>query len=184
VGLLGLAIIVGLFLPSVPGLGQRQAAEGTRSGQGPGTEITDQGRTHFGVGEVAAAGYYASLPATSGTHALIWAECGIFSSSLPDEVQVHNLEHGFVMVQYNTQDQAVIDALKVVVQGLPRFPDYLIMAPYPAMTETIALTAWGRVQYLETVDEGAIKAFAEAYRNRGPERAAGCASGGFTDATR
>ena len=185
VGLLGLAIIVGLFLPSVPGIGPQQAAQTTRRGGGPGTTVPDQGRTHLGVGEASPAGYYSSAPPTSGNHAPVWTECGVLTSPLPDEVQVHNLEHGFVMVQYNTQDQAVIDALKDVVRGLTRSPDYLIMAPYPTMTETIALTAWGKVQYLETVDEGAIQAFAEAYRGRGPEIGSlGCTPGGFTEAAR
>ena len=38
------------------------------------------------------------------------------------------------------------------------------------MDETVALTAWGVLQYLDAYDEQAITDFIDAYRNKGPER--------------
>ena len=163
--IVGLAVILGLFLS--PAILPPRSAD--RSGDGPGTPVADQGRRHLASGAVALPGYYNSIPPTSGDHAPTWERCGVFTDPIPNEIQVHNLEHGFVIVQYNTQDQAVIDRLEEVVDNLPGNLDHLILAPYPAMEQTIALTAWGVVQYLDTVDEDAIRAFANAYRGRGPE---------------
>ena len=181
VAFLGVIIIAGLILPSVPGFGAPREASGPQSGDAPGETFPDQGRLHLDAGEAATAGYYNSVPPTSGTHSPSWTRCGIFTSPLPEEIQVHNLEHGFVLVQYNTEDQAVIDSLEEVVKKLPSYPQYVILAPYPQMTQTIALTAWRHAHYLETVDEAAIRAFAGAYRGRGPELASGCEPGGFME---
>ena len=161
----GLAVILGLFLS--PAILPPRAAE--RSGDGPGTPVADLGNRHLTSGASVSAAFYNSIPPTSGDHAPTWERCGVFTGPIPNEVQIHNLEHGFVIVQYNTQDQATIDRLEEVVDNLPGNLDYLILAPYPAMEQTVALTAWGVVQYLETVDEDAIRAFADAYRGRGPE---------------
>jgi hypothetical protein len=166
IGLVGILVIAGLILPSLPG---RQPGQGSRSSQGPGTPVADLGQDHFRPGETAPAGYYNSVPPTSGRHDPSWARCGIHDTPVPEENQVHNLEHGFVLVQYSTKDQAIISSLGVQVRSLPRYPDYLILAPYPRMQQPIALTAWGVVQYLDLVDPQAIQAFAEAYRGRGPE---------------
>jgi hypothetical protein len=160
-----MAVILGLFLS--PGLVTPRSA--SRVGDGPGTQVPDLGQRHLSPGATAPATYYSSIPPTSGDHALRAERCGVFTSPIPNEVQVHNLEHGFVIVQYNTQDKATIDRLEEAVNNLPGNLDYLILAPYPAMEQTIALTAWGAVQYLDTVDEDAIHAFTDAYRGRGPE---------------
>ena len=185
VGLLGLAVIVGLILPSVLPGGPGAAAPtrrdiSTRPVDGPGTPVRDLGQGHFGSGETAAAGYYNAVPPTSGTHAPSWVRCGIHDSPIPDELQVHNLEHGFVLVQYNTQDQGLVDQLTRTVERLPGWSGYYILAPYPKMEQTIALTAWSVVLYLDTVDEQIMRAFADAYRARGPELGTPpCAPGGF-----
>jgi hypothetical protein len=181
IALLGVIIIAGLILPSVPGFGGPREASGPQSGDTPGETFPDQGRLHLDAGEAAPAAYYNSVPPTSGTHSPSWTRCGIFTSPLPEEIQVHNLEHGFILVQYNTEDQAIIDSLEETVKKLPSYPQYVILAPYPQMTQTIALTAWRVAQYLETVDEAAIRAFAGAYRGRGPELASGCEPGGFME---
>ena len=61
------------------------------------------------------------------------------------------------------------------MEGLLGFPEHYIMAPYPDMPSTIALTAWRVLHTLETVDEQAIRTFADSYRQRGPEPGApGC----------
>ena len=165
-GSLGLIIILGLVLPGIlPG----PSRTFSRDASGPGTIVSNQGRTHLAPGELAQVGYYNTSPPTSGAHAPTWERCGTFEAPIADEIQPHNLEHGFVLIQYNTEDQALIDELNDVVQNLSSYPDFLIMAPYPPMEQTIALTAWNVIQYLDTVDEVAINAFAETYRGLGPE---------------
>jgi hypothetical protein len=50
------------------------------------------------------------------------------------------------------------------------YPCYLVVAPYSDMDETIALTGWAVLQYLDAYNEQAIIDFIDAYRNKGPER--------------
>ena len=116
---------------------------------------------------------YNSSPPTSGPHYSSAAPWGISSEPIPDELQVHNLEHGGVFIQYSPQDDPEIRRLVEVL--VPRFPDYpcfIIVAPYP-MDHTIALTAWGVVQYMDSQDGinvAAILDFVNTYRGQGPER--------------
>lgn len=87
---------------------------------------------------------------------------GIHDKPLPDELQVHNREDGGVLVQYSCRDcDTLIAKLKATVS---RYPDRVILAPYPTIETRIALTAWGRIDTLDEVDEQRIVRFIEAYR--------------------
>ena len=183
----GLAVIIfllilGLVLPgALPPAQQR--ADGPSAG-GPGNIQPDLGRGHLAVGVGAPVNYYTTYPPTSGSHSPGWTNCGIHESPVPDEVLVHNLEHGFVNIQYNTEDEALVEELKTAAEDLPGWPDYYILTPYPNLDRDspIALTAWRVIQYLDTVDAAAMEEFANAYRTFGPEVASGCAPGGFMQA--
>ena len=163
---LGVVIIAGLalsgFQPS-----PRQGFD--REQDGPGIVMENQGRDHLAVGTHVASDYYNSIPPTSGTHALAPGRCGAYDSPGDPEVQVHNLEHGFVVINYDLEDQATIDELVAVAEDLPGWPNYYVLAPYPGIEQPIALTAWDVIQRLDTVDADAIRAFAGAYRSFGPE---------------
>jgi hypothetical protein len=70
------------------------------------------------------------------------APWGIFRAPWPAATLVHNMEHGGMVVWYNTTDQAVIDDIESFARDL--FP--VVVNPYPDMeAETIALTTWGRI---------------------------------------
>ena len=174
-GVLAVLIIAGLALPSFGGGGGGQnissesLADRPIGDSAPGTDFADQGRVHLEIGERNPEGYYNSNPPTSGAHAPSWVDCGIHDEPILDELQVHNLEHGFVIIQYNTQDENTISYLEEVAGELDQWPHYYILAPYPELENTIALTAWGKAQYMDTVDVAAMKAFAKAYRGRGQE---------------
>ena len=45
-----------------------------------------------------------------------------------------------------------------------RFPDHVILAPYPDMEPRIALTAWRRIDTMDAFDEKRILKFIRAYR--------------------
>jgi hypothetical protein len=67
--------------------------------------VEDQGQEHVSPGQTHDA--YNSVPATSGPHfgqPLAPARWGVHTQHLPDEVLVHNLEHGYVNVHYNCPD--------------------------------------------------------------------------------
>ena len=150
----------------------------------PGEKFPSLPATHI-AGEETFDGYN-SVPPTSGPHWSAPAPWGIYSQPIPNERQLHNLEHGGVMIQYNSEDQALIRQLIRFAQKQPSFPCFLIVAPYPDMPFTIALTAWpgkpatspvdsptylsGVRDTMERYDEDRLQAFVGAYRNRGPER--------------
>lgn len=122
---------------------------------------------------------YNSLPPTSGTHVGGKAQWGVSDSPIPDELQLHNLEDGGVMVQYNcipgkrTEDTAtpsaqetdqcnrLIDQLASVVK---KYSDKVAMAPYPKLDTKIALTAWTRIDKFNDFDEARIQKFIKAFK--------------------
>src|SRR6266542_3471123 len=57
------------------------------------------GQTHIAVGQSHPG--YNSVPPTSGWHYANPAPWGVSRDPIPDEVQVHDLEHGGIMVQYD-----------------------------------------------------------------------------------
>ena len=189
-GILAVLIIAGLALPSFGNIGNTVQQEILQRGgffarpaPGPGEVVADQGRIHFdSLSDRPDAGYYNSTPASSGTHSPTWERCGVFEEPVPEELMVHNLEHGFVNINYNTTDPALIGQIEAAAIGLPDWPLYYLMAPYPDMDATISLTAWNRVLYLDSVDEDAMQEFADAYQARGPEVARGCDSPGIMQA--
>ena len=130
-------------------------------------EFPIQGRTHIQRGQSHPA--YNSTPPTSGWHyADQVASPGVHAEPIPNEVQVHNLEHGEVMVQYDCPSGCpdTVAALERIVRS---YPKKVILAPYPGIGKAIALTSWGRLIYLDTPDEQAIRAFVKAYKDKGPE---------------
>jgi Protein of unknown function (DUF3105) len=121
---------------------------------------------------------YNSDPPTSGPHVRWVAPWGVHKVPIPQEIQVHNLEDGGVVVQYRCSAPcpelvAKLEALTtlpellampkalVSVQGPPAIR--LVVAPYPAMKSTIALTAWGRIETLNHYDNAKILRFIKTY---------------------
>ncbi len=126
----------------------------------PGEAVSDLGNLHIAYPETAE---YNSSPPTSGPHYTQIAAWGIHDEPIPNELQVHNLEDGGVMVQYSCVEgcDTLVTALERVVSKYDRG---VILAPYPDLESTIALTAWGRIDRLEEFDEKRIERFIEAYR--------------------
>jgi hypothetical protein len=126
----------------------------------PGVRYPDQGHRHLQF-EAEPHEPYNSDPPTSGPHLPYIAPWGVHTRPIPRELQVHNLEDGGVLVQYNCECPEVVEQLKKIVQSYDR---YVILAPYPGMKWRIALTAWTRMDTMDQVDERRIRRFIEAYR--------------------
>ena len=109
---------------------------------------------------------YNSNPPTSGPHVEYTAPWGISEEIIPDEVQVHNLEDGGVVIQYNPNKVGddEIEQLEQIVKSASG--KSILMAPRYDMDYYIALTAWRRLLSLDMVDETQINAFIDAYAGK------------------
>ena len=126
----------------------------------PGQKFADLGNLHVQtVGDPHEP--YNSTPPTSGPHLPYIAPWGIHTRPIPNELQVHNLEDGGVVIQYNCDCPDLAAKLGDLVR---QYDKHVIVAPYPEMASTIALTAWTRIETLSAFDEKRIRRFIEAYR--------------------
>jgi hypothetical protein len=126
----------------------------------PGEKYPDQGNDHLQAASDPHVPYN-SDPPTSGPHLGYIAPWGVHTRPIVKELQVHNLEDGGVMVQYNCTCPELVDKLRSIVTRYDRF---VVLAPYPDMKGRIALTAWTRLDRFEDFDEKRIVRFIEAYR--------------------
>jgi len=125
----------------------------------PGTKMPDLGNLHV-ASETTPHVPYNSDPPTSGPHLPYVAPWGVHTRPISKELQVHNLEDGGVVVQYNCDCPDVVDRLKAIVTKYDR---HVVLAPYPGMKTRIALTAWTRIETMEQLDESRVKRFIDAY---------------------
>ena len=122
--------------------------------------------THIPDGQTAT---YNSTPPSSGNHYSRPARAGGYSEPIKNETQVHNLEHGHVMVQHRGLTDAQVDALERIVREDPAM---ILMAPYPDMDAVVAFTSWGKIQTCDAWSE-AVPALARYFirtnRDNAPE---------------
>jgi hypothetical protein len=89
---------------------------------------------------------YASNPPTSGPHADQPMPFGVLNNPAPKENLVHNMEHGGVVIWYNTSNQDVINQLKSLVNDQRDRQRFVVLTQYTGMEpETIAVTSWTRL---------------------------------------
>lgn len=131
----------------------------------PGERVNNLGNQHISA-EAAASAVYNSKPPTSGPHFGQIAPWGVHTEPIPDALQIHNLEDGGVGIWYNCPDGCpeLVDQLTGIVDEMGE--ERLLLAPYPDMDATIALTAWNRIDKMEKFDRERIIEFIKAYRGR------------------
>ena len=125
-------------------------------------------RNHIGSGEGHIA--YNSVPATSGPHfgqPLEPASWGVHEIVLPDEVLLHNLEHGGISVTYNCPNGCgeLAAQLSELANNAVNDSEKVILSPYPDMETRIALTAWTFIDQFEEFDEGRIQDFVNTHES-------------------
>ena len=97
------------------------------------------------------------------------APWGIYRAPWPPETLLHNMEHGGVIVWYNTQNRDIVNELEDAIEERVRGGDLLVMTPYPGMErEQIAITAWSRIDAFPTADYSLarVEAFIDAHMRR------------------
>jgi len=162
ISIVAILLIVSLFLPSI----QFGSSNNTENSAGlPGTSFPIQGNTHVEIEE--AHPPYNTIPPTSGWHYDDQAPWAGTDKPIPNEIQVSNLAKGGVLLQYNCPNgcEDIISDLTVLAG---RYPN-IIVAPYPTMDSTLALTAWGWIDKFDDYNEERIFEFIEAHINNGPE---------------
>ncbi len=140
-------------------------AYGRWTGGLPGEFVPSLGNRHVGPFE-AGMMQYNSDPPTSGPHLPSIARWGIHENPVPKELQVHNLEDGGVLVQYNCpQTNPECRSLVEKLARIVRRYDHAILAPYPGMSHKIALTAWSRIDKFNEFDEARVVKFIDSHIN-------------------
>ena len=129
----------------------------------PGVEVPTLPSPHIArLGAAHAA--YNSVPPTSGPHVAWTIAPGIYTEVVPDELAVHALEHGHVVVRYAPSTPA--DQVELLARVARQYPRDVVLAPYPALAGGVALTAWGRIERLTTVDTADVEEFVRMLRGR------------------
>ncbi len=138
-------------------------AYGKWSAGSPGEFVKSLGNRHIAEAEVGLTTYN-SNPPTSGPHLPMVANWGVHKEPVTKELQVHNLEDGGVVVQYNcpAADSGCTPLVDKLADVARRY-DRVLLAPYPGLSEKIALTAWTRIDKMNDFDEKRIVRFIEAY---------------------
>lgn len=164
IGLLTLVIIVGgVWLSSKEGIKNQKKLSKPLMGE----KMADLGAQHVARGKDHPP--YNSNPPTSGPH---WAEVagpGIKTESVSDELVLHSMEHGAAVVWYREGlEQVEIDKIKEAFLGAS---GKKIMLARKDLDVPVALTSWGYLLKLQTIDEAKIKEFIETNNDRAPEKA-------------
>ena len=164
IGLLTVALMTGLIWSSSKESKQRQEKLAKPL---MGEEILVKGSNHVPDGTKVD---YNSNPPTSGPHYVNPQGAGIYDKPVPDGNLVHSMEHGAVIIWYQSnlpKDQ--VDQLKTIYNGVAI--NKKIMVSRDNLDVPVALTSWGRLLKLQAIDEAQIKEFIETNNDRAPEKA-------------
>lgn len=163
--LIGLGVVALIALPIV--------LNAFRAASLPGERFRSQGNAHIGTS--APTPNYNSNPPTSGPHYATIAGWGNYEAGdlneLRDELLVHNMEDGGVIMWYlvgsDEESEARLNALEQALAQAERDngESYrrVVVAPREEMPSTYALTAWTRLQRMDEIDQEAVSAFVQAY---------------------
>jgi hypothetical protein len=126
----------------------------------------DQGQVHINP---PATFNYNSKPPTSGSHYPSPDQTGVHTAQIQNETQVHNLEHGHVIIHYNGLSDALITKLEGIVKT---DPTRIVVEPYKDMPYKVAMTAWTTLIGCDNPNDKVVDlavAFTKKYKGNGPE---------------
>lgn len=136
----------------------------------PGERIPIQGADHIPVGQTHAA--YNSDPPTSGPHYADTIDAGFYDTPQADEYLVHSLEHGHIVISFDCSKLADCETVKQQLRDLAaRYNNWKVtIVPRENRDTAIGVAAWGWLEKMDTYDEARIRAFIDAWRDKGPEK--------------
>jgi hypothetical protein len=138
--------------------------------------VPNEGDEHVPVGTDI---QYATNPPASGPHyaqpGLAPAQAGMYDEALLDEIWVHNLEHGYIVILYDCDgdcDEAFLDQLQVVFDATPpsAFGNRkMVITRYPGLQPAFMAVAWDVQLDFDSLDAPGMLAFYERHVDNGPE---------------
>ena len=114
-------------------------------------------------------------PPTNGFHRPLWADWGFYQQPVPYAYEVHNLEHGAVVIHLGLNINRL--AGTKVLRLWAASPPYLLIVPgLPADVSRrgATVTSWQRAMICKTWNPrtlNAVRTYRDTYRGTGPERA-------------
>jgi len=170
--IIGIGVLIVAGLSAILIFALLSPANGTSVGQ---PQAMD-GQTHIDSGT--AGGPYSSTPAASGPH---WPEpidWGVYSTAIPQEPAIHNLEHGGIVIWYQadrvTPEQiAELENYTRSWTASERFK--VLVAPWAGADfgHPIAIVAWTWLLYLDEVDTDLMDSFVDEHYGDSPEPGGG-----------
>lgn len=107
---------------------------------------------------------YNSNPATSGPHYGASVAPGIYSIHLTNGQTVHSMEHGRVVINYRPDTpRDVVLRLESIAK---RYTRDTVLQPNPDIDAQFALTAWGRIEKMDSFNEARVVRFIDLLRGR------------------
>lgn len=165
-GILALAVVIGLFLLT-RGSGAANVAAAQKAMAAAGCTFKSypqQPRNHVPLNYKF---HYNSFPATSGPHYFQWVLWGIYDQPVRQIQQIHNLEHGGIVIQYGSK---VPPATVAKIASFYRSDaNAMLVAPLPVLGNKIALEAWTHLGTCTDFNQKAFTKFRDALRYHGPE---------------
>jgi hypothetical protein len=143
-------------------------ATATRSaGCGEVKQFKEAGRDH--ISGATQPKNWNSQPPTSGDHLGTPLPPGTYKDPQDERALVHNLEHGYVVVQYKNLPQQQVDLLTRIADGLSG--QKFVLAPYDGLpSDGVALTAWRNLQTCNQANLDVVSAFVNGYMVPGGDR--------------
>jgi hypothetical protein len=136
----------GTYIPPHPGMDGRPNSGDEENHFASGTIVPICTAAQLAANNVSNPLCYHSNPPTSGPHSQNWAPTQVLESPAPKETLVHSMEHGNVVIWYNTSDQGVIGQLTQIANEELQCGRLVVMSRYVEMEpDTIALTSWTRL---------------------------------------
>ena len=111
--------------------------------------------------------HYNSFPATSGPHYQQWVLWGMYDQPVRQIQQIHNLEHGGIVIQYGTKvPRSDVDQISSFYQS---DANAMLVAPFPKLGNKIAVEAWTYLSTCTKFNQSSFTKFRDALRYHGPE---------------
>jgi hypothetical protein len=112
---------------------------------------------------------YSVTPPVGGDHSPIWLNCGVYDQPVPNELAVHDLEHGAVWITYRPSLPAIevreLRAFEARQSLLASTGSrYVDVSPYPGLSAPIVISSWGFQLRVISPTDRRLQRFVDAFR--------------------